>query len=63
VLFNQCSPPFRDVDRFDGAQFPSQANVGVGSNQMELANRGFHHGQFHAVEGLVLKLGKEGVER
>jgi len=30
---------------------------------MELADGRFHHGQFHAVESLVLELGEEGIER
>lgn len=63
MLFDQCHSLLCDIRRFDRAEFPSELNIGLGSNQMELANGGFHHGQFDAVESLVLKLNEEGVER
>jgi hypothetical protein len=63
VLFDQCQPLLSDVRSFDSAEFPSELNVGVCSNQMELTNGGFHHGQFYTVESLVLELDEKGVER
>jgi len=56
-------PLLREVGRFDRAEFPSELDVGVCSNQMELTNGGFHHGQLHAVKSLVLEVGEEGIER
>lgn len=63
MLFNQCQPLLRDVGRFDRTKFPGELNISLRSNQMELANRDFHHSQFYAVEGLVLEVDEKSVER
>ena len=63
MLFDQCQPLLHDVGRFDRAKFPGELNISLRSNQMELANRDFHHRQFYAVEGLVLEVNEKSVER
>lgn len=63
MLFDQCLPFFTDVRSSNGAELPSELDVGIGGNQVELANGDFHHGQSRTIKSLVLELDEEGVDR
>ena len=63
MLFDQDLPLLSEVRSSNGAELPRELDVGIGSDQMELTNGGFHHGQLHAVESFVLELGEEGRKR